>query len=109
MTHGPQCCKPSGVLVVLGAAATWRQVNVTREGQITERFTRAVDQVGSSNVDVRIGGLYALERIAKNSEADRNSVQFLLGAFVRGHANWPVGTQGGPEHPTATVHWDGRS
>ena len=93
----------AGVLVVLGAAATWRQVNVTREGQITERFTRAVDQVGSSNVDVRIGGLYALERIAKNSEADRNSVQFLLGAFVRGHANWPVGTQGGPEHPTATV------
>lgn len=33
-----------GLLVVIGAAATWRQVHVSREGQITERFTKAVDQ-----------------------------------------------------------------
>jgi len=77
--------------------------HISREGQITERFTRAVDQLGSSNVDVRIGGIYALERIAKNSPADRNAVLYLLCAFVRTHMPWPVGAPDGPQHPTATV------
>src|SRR5258707_774085 len=46
----------AGLAVVGGAIATWRQVRVSREGQITERFTRAVDQIGNQNVDVRVGG-----------------------------------------------------
>jgi hypothetical protein len=65
----------AGLLVIAGAIATWRQVQVNREGQITERFTRAIDQIGSDNIDVRIGGIYALERVAKNSSADRPQVQ----------------------------------
>jgi hypothetical protein len=93
----------AGLLVVIGAMATWRQVHISREGQITERFTRAVDQLGSDNVDVRIGGVYALERIAKNSPADRNAVLYLLCAFVRTHMPWAVGAPDGPQHPTATV------
>ncbi|MFI6100844.1 pentapeptide repeat-containing protein [Lentzea sp. NPDC051213] len=79
----------AGLLVVAGAIATWRQVQVNREGQITERFTRAVDQIGSENIDVRIGGIYALERVAKNSTPDRPQVQYILAAFIRGHAPWP--------------------
>jgi hypothetical protein len=93
----------AGLLVIAGAAATWRQVNVNREGQITERFTRAVEQIGADNVDVRIGAIYALERIAMNSPTDRNTVQFILGAFVRNHAPWHVGAPNGPEHPTSTI------
>jgi hypothetical protein len=93
----------AGLLVVAGAIATWRQVQVNRDGQITERFTRAIDQVGSDNPDVRIGGIYALERIAMNSPQDRNTVQYILGAFVRNHAPWPVGAPDGPEHPTVSV------
>lgn len=45
-------------------------------------------------------------RISKNSAADRNAVQFILGAFVRHHAPWPAGTAGEPQHPTATVNED---
>ena len=93
----------AGLVLVVGAVATWWQVHISREGQITDRFTKAVDQLGNPNVDVRIGGLYALERIARNSAADRNAILFLLGAFIRTHAPWPVGTPGGPEHPTPTV------
>lgn len=93
----------AGLLVVAGAATTWRQVQTSREGQITERFTRAIDQVGSDKLDIRLGGIYALERIAKNSPADRTTVQFILGAFVRGHAPWAVGTSAGPQHPTPNV------
>jgi hypothetical protein len=93
----------AGFLVALGAAATWRQVHISREGQITERFTKAVEALGSQNIDVRVGGIYALERIAKNSPADRNPVQFLLGAYVRNHSAWPVGTPTGPQHPTEKI------
>jgi hypothetical protein len=93
----------AGLLVVAGAVATWRQVQVNREGQITERFTRAIDQLGSDNTDVRVGGIYALRRIADNSPSDRNTVQFILGTYVRTHASWPVGMPDGPEHPTPVV------
>ena len=92
----------TGLVVVIGAMATWRQVQVNREGQLTDRFTRAVDQIGSDKVDVRIGGVYALERIAKNSPDDRDTVQFILGAFVRNSAPWNETTEG-YEHPTAVV------
>jgi hypothetical protein len=93
----------AGLLVIIGAAATWQQVHVNRDGQITERFARAVDQIGSENPDVRIGGIYSLERIARNSSPDRNTIQYILGAFVRNHAPWPVGSPGGPQHPTPTL------
>jgi hypothetical protein len=75
----------AGLLVIAAAAATWWQVHVAREGQMTDRLSRAVDQLGSDNADVCIGGVVALERLAKNSRTDRTSVQFLLGAFVRNH------------------------
>ena len=86
--------------VCCSSSPAWWQVHISREGQITGRFTRAVDQLGNSqNVDVRVGGIYALERIARDSETDRNAIQFLLGTFIRNHANWPTDTPDGPPHP----------
>jgi ABC-type Fe3+ transport system permease subunit len=57
----------AGGVLLLGAYFTWRQLGVTREGQITDRYTKAVDQLGSDHLDVRVGGIYALERIARDS------------------------------------------
>jgi len=99
-----------GLLLVAGVVATWRQVQVSREGQITERFTRAIDHLGSDTADVRLGGIYAMERIAKNSLMDRATITEILVAFVHGHASWPAGAPRSPEpHPTPTVdrqlHW----
>jgi Pentapeptide repeats (8 copies) len=93
----------AGLLLVVGAVATWRQLQISREGQITERFSRAVDQLGSDKLDVRLGGLYTLERIAADSPADRRTIQAILGAYVRTHAPWLVGSPEGPVHPTPTV------
>ncbi|MFD6285348.1 pentapeptide repeat-containing protein [Streptomyces sp. NPDC060205] len=92
-----------GLVVVAGAAVGWQQLRLAREGQITERFTRAIDHLGSETLDVRLGGIYALERVAKNSPDDRPTVTDALCAFVREHARWPVGAPDGPEHPTPTV------
>ncbi|HEX6520208.1 MAG TPA: pentapeptide repeat-containing protein [Streptosporangiaceae bacterium] len=93
----------AGLVVVAGAAAGLQQIRIAREGQITERFTRAIDHLGSDKLDVRLGGIYALERIALNSPADRASVTRILTAFVREHAPWLVGSPDGPQHPTPDV------
>ncbi len=93
-----------GLLLVAGVLATWQQVLIGREGQITERFTRAIDQLGSDKLDVRLGGLFALERIAKNSMADREPITRILEAFVRTHAPWPAGSPESAEaRPTPAV------
>jgi len=80
----------AGLVLVVGAGATWRQIQINREGQITERFSKAIDHLGESGdkVDVRLGGIYALERIANNSKDDRATIAEILTAFVRGHATW---------------------
>ncbi len=96
-----------GLFLIAGVVATWRQVQLTRhqldilrEGQITERFTRAIEQLGSDNLDIRLGGIYALERIASSSEADRGPILEVLTAYVRGHAPWPTAGWGyGAETP----------
>jgi uncharacterized protein YjbI with pentapeptide repeats len=85
-----------GAAILLGAYFTYRQLHTGREqlqtaqqGQVTERFTRAIDQLGHAEVDVRLGGIYALERIANDSPDDRATIAEVLTAFVRGHAPWP--------------------
>jgi Pentapeptide repeats (8 copies) len=85
-----------GVVLAFGIIATWRRLRIneeelraSRDGQITERFSRAIDHIGSASVDVRMGGIYALERVARNSPADRDAIMALLCAFVRGHSPWP--------------------
>jgi hypothetical protein len=69
--------------------ASREQHALSRQGQITERLTRAVDQLGHHSLDVRLGGIYALERIANDSPEDQAPVAEVLSAFVRGHAPWP--------------------
>jgi Pentapeptide repeats (8 copies) len=77
-----------GGLLLVGAYLTWRQLQVSKQGQITERYTRAVEQLGSSNRGVQVGGIYALERIAHDSNADRSTVREVLTAFIRERATW---------------------
>jgi hypothetical protein len=86
----------AGGALLLGAYFTWRQVQTGRQqvhlaeqGQITERFTRAIDQLGSAHLEVRLGGIYALERIARDSPDDRATIGEVLTAYIRGHAPWP--------------------
>jgi hypothetical protein len=93
----------AGLLLIAGAVASWQQLHISRETQITERFSRAVGQLGSDNVDVQLGGIYTLERVAKDSRRDRRIVQAIIGAHVRRHAPWLVGSAGGPVHPTPKV------
>lgn len=65
-------------------------LRVTQEGQITERFTKAIEHLGNTELlMVRLGGIYALERIARDSEKDHWPVMEVLTAYVRVNAPWP--------------------
>jgi hypothetical protein len=90
-----------GLAVLVGATAAYRQIRIASEGQVTERLTRAVDQLGHQNRDVRLGGIYALERITRDSEPDRSTIAEVLTAFVRGHAPWPPSQPGQPPEDLA--------
>ena len=56
---------------------------MAQEGQVTERFTRAIEQLGHEEMEVRLGGIYALERLAKDSEKDHGPIMEVLTAYVR--------------------------
>lgn len=62
---------------------TYRRIKVTEDGQVTERFTRAIEQLGDERMAVRLGGIYALGRIAEDSNRDHRTVVEVLSAFVR--------------------------
>ncbi|GAA1374396.1 pentapeptide repeat-containing protein [Streptomyces beijiangensis] len=92
-----------GMVVLFGAYATWRQLRVsqdglraTQEGQITDRFSTAVDQLGSDKLETRIGGLHALWRIAEHSARDREAVISIQAAYLRTHLPWPPAGPGAP-------------
>jgi hypothetical protein len=89
-----------GMVLLLGAYLTWRQTQISRtasleelrlsrEGQLTDRFTSAVEQLASDDVAVRVGGIYALGRIAEESVTDRAAISDILAAYVRKNAPWP--------------------
>ncbi len=85
------------------ARALEAQVRLTEQGQITERFTRAVGQLGATDdqgnprLEIRLGGIYSLERIAKDSEADHWTVMEILTAYVRENARWRPDADAGAE------------
>lgn len=63
-----------------------KQQEINQEGQFTDRFTKAVDQLGDEKLEIRLGGLYALERIAKDSPKDYWTVIEILSAYIRENA-----------------------
>jgi uncharacterized protein YjbI with pentapeptide repeats len=69
--------------------AARRAVELTEQGQVADRYTKAIDQLGSNGLEVRIGGIYALERIARDSPRDHPTVMEVLAAFVRDHSREP--------------------
>ena len=87
-----------GLCGVIVLYFVWRRVQAAdlntrllQAGHITECYTRAVAQLavtekGQPNIEVRLGGIYALEQIARESPRDHWTVMEVLSAYVRRHA-----------------------
>jgi hypothetical protein len=66
----------------------------TRERELIERFTRAIDQLGHPALDVRLGGIYSLERLAREWPENHPPIVEILAAYVREHAQLPARANG---------------
>ena len=82
----------AGLFAAAALVYTARNFTLSRTGQVTDRYTKAIEQLGSKKLDVRIGAIYALGRIAHDSAADRPTVMEVLAAFIREHSHeqWPL-------------------
>lgn len=72
-------------------AAAEKNAAISQERHITERFVRVMELLGDEKLEVRLGGIYALERIARDSPADQSAVTEVLATYVREHAPWSEG------------------
>ena len=81
----------AGLAVLVGVFFTWRQLQVNRQGQVTDRYTRAIEQLGQDSPELRVGAIYALERIARDSDTDRLTAE-VLATFIRVRSALSPGT-----------------
>ncbi|MFD6935207.1 pentapeptide repeat-containing protein [Streptomyces goshikiensis] len=76
----------------------------TRDSQITDRYNDAVSNFDKENsVDVRLGGIYALQRIMQDSPRDQSTVLDVLSAYIRTHAPEPKKGTKSPFQPEIDV------
>ncbi|PSB26116.1 pentapeptide repeat-containing protein [Stenomitos frigidus] len=79
-----------GLLVFATIFISWRNLRATQEKQVADRFSKAVEQLGSDNIHARLGGIYALEQIAKDAEEKYYwQVMETLTSYVRERSPWP--------------------
>ena len=67
------------------------------ERRITELYTKAVEQLGSDKAPVRLGGLYALARLAEDNQQQRQTIVNVICAYLR----MPFLPQAPDSHPHA--------
>ncbi|MBD2252063.1 pentapeptide repeat-containing protein [Nostoc parmelioides] len=58
-------------------------LKATQDKQLTERFAKAVEMLGHQDIHVRLGAIYLLERISKDSAQDYWQIMEILTAYVR--------------------------
>jgi len=71
------------IFTSLAVRATGAQLQVAEQGQITDRYNLAVANLGSTSIDIRLGGIYALQRLMQDSPRDQPTVIAVLCAFAR--------------------------
>jgi uncharacterized protein YjbI with pentapeptide repeats len=60
-----------------------KNLKISEDKQVTERFSQSIEHLGSDKIDVRLGGIYALEQIAIDSSKYHWTVVEILSAFIR--------------------------
>ena len=93
----------AGLLVIAGAAATWRQVKITREGHIYDRLATAIGQIGDERAAKRIGAINALDHIVRNSSEDSDAARLILCDFLRNRSPWIADSPHDPGTPAPTL------
>lgn len=82
----------AAILAVLGTAGglwyTIRTYRLARQGQLTEQYTKAIEQLSNTSSVIRMGGIYALEQTTRQSAEYLHTVIDVLAAYVRVQSPW---------------------
>ena len=73
------------------AMASLNQVEISQRGLLNERYQKGAEMLGSEKLTVRLGGIYALARLAREHPGDYHTqIMRLLCAFVRHPVGKPI-------------------
>ena len=79
-----------GLALISGAIVAWSQVvnanqtlALSRSTRVTEVFAKAVEQISADGLAARLGGLYALDKLARDNEKERQTIADIFSAFAR--------------------------
>lgn len=82
--------------LITAADTSNKQQKLALQGQVADRFSAAIDHLGqedeknNNKLSIRLGGIYALQRLMVDSPSDEPAVVQVLCAFVRTHAPIPA-------------------
>jgi hypothetical protein len=73
-----------GALVVgTGLFYTARNYRLAHRGQVTERFTKALERLGAEELYIRVGGIHALQHVMRDSPDHHGDVVEVLVSYLR--------------------------
>lgn len=72
-----------GLFFFVTAYLSWRNLQTAEDKEVNDRFSKAVELLGDNRLEVRLGGIYLLERIAKDSPRDHWTVMEVLTSYIR--------------------------
>ncbi|MGW5325242.1 pentapeptide repeat-containing protein [Streptomyces sp. NPDC004014] len=78
-----------GAAVLGGLAFTSRTYHLSKRGQVTERFSRAISLLAADSAEERLGAVYSLEHVLAESPQDHLTVVNLLANFIRNRTHPP--------------------
>jgi uncharacterized protein YjbI with pentapeptide repeats len=88
--------------------STERQLRITDQGQITDRYNAAITDLADGSIDIRLGGIYALQRLMHDSTRDQSTILdqptiiAVLCAFVRDQSSKDAKPQDSPASSVPT-------
>jgi len=85
-----------GALLIVSGGIAWAQVQTARRGQLTDRLTKSVDQLGNEKREVRLGGIYALNQVAESPQYTRAVAEVLLAYLKTASLNSGMQDNGKP-------------
>lgn len=71
-----------------GKELTRVSLDLTRRSQTMDRFSKAIEQLGSGKLDVCVGAIYTLEQIARDAPEMHWPIVEIFTTYLHEHAGW---------------------
>jgi pentapeptide repeat protein len=92
-----------GTVAAAGALFAGLTFRLSKQGQSTDRFNKAIELLGHAERNVRLGGIYSLGQLARDDpQAHHRAVLEVLLAYIHDRSPWRPSTTASTEPRPAT-------